>query len=111
MNLKEFQDINFQRSNKWVTEKWSLLEWAGAMCGESGECANIAKKIKRINHNLPNKEAGIDNANLALLKIKMAEETTDSIIYGLIILSELGVDAEEIIRLVFDQKSMEYGFS
>lgn len=24
---------------------WNLLEWSGAMCGEAGETANVAKKI------------------------------------------------------------------
>ncbi len=28
-------------------EGWNPLEWAGALCGEAGEAANIAKKLRR----------------------------------------------------------------
>jgi phosphoribosyl-ATP pyrophosphohydrolase len=80
------------------------------MCGESGEAANIAKKIRRLNQNLPNREAGIAQGNLDLLRSKLATEVADSIIYGLIILSEINVDASQIISEVFDKKSIEYGF-
>lgn len=111
MNISEFQKINETRAELWNKGgDWSLLEWAGAMCGESGEAANYAKKIKRLETNLPNKEAGLDISNNELLKVKMATEVADSIIYGIIILSRLGVDASVVIANVFDKKSIEYGF-
>ena len=28
-------------------EDWNALEWAGAMCGEAGEAANLCKKLRR----------------------------------------------------------------
>jgi hypothetical protein len=37
-------------------------------------------------------------------------EVADSIIYGLIIMSELDVDASVMLAHVFDEKSIEYGF-
>lgn len=113
MNLSEFQKVNTARATKWHKngmDDWSLLEWAGAMCGEAGEAANVAKKIKRIENELPNKEAGIDTADLITLKMKLATECADTIIYALLILSQLNVDASDEIRHVFNKKSMEYGF-
>ena len=112
MDISKFQLINEERAKRWHNgqPQWSLLEWCGAMCGESGEAANNAKKIKRLDTSLPNKEAGLDKTNTELLKAKLATEVANSIIYGIIILSELGVDASQILADVYDQKSIEYGF-
>lgn len=111
MNISEFQKKNELRAIRWHKGgDWNLLEWAGAMCGEAGECANVAKKIKRLDTDLPNREAGLSNSNRELLMAKMADETADTIIYGIIILSRLGVDASMILADKFDQKSIEYGF-
>lgn len=113
MNLKEFQDINAERGHRWLggnLSNWSLLEWTGAMCGEAGEAANFAKKIKRLDSDLPNLKAGISETNRMALKHKCAREVADTIIYGLLILTELGFNAEEVIAEVFDTKSIEYGF-
>lgn len=111
MDISEFQRINKLRAERWhAVGEWSLLEWSGAMCGESGEAANFAKKIKRLTTSLPNKEAGIDFKDLEKLKEGLAWEVADSIIYGIIILSQIDVDASKIIAKVFNQKSIEYGF-
>jgi len=113
MDISDFQKVNAKRAVRWHNSgetKWNLLEWAGAMCGEAGEAANYAKKIKRIDTNLPNREAGLLISDLEALKHKLAREVADSIIYGLIILSELELDASDIIADTFDNKSEEYGF-
>jgi hypothetical protein len=111
MDISKLQKINEIRADKWhETGNWSLLEWAGAMCGESGEGANFAKKIKRLTTHLPNKVVGIDFDDLTALEKGLAKEVADSIIYGLIILSKINVDASEILAEVFNQKSIEYGF-
>src|SRR6185295_9193449 len=109
MNIKEFQLICEQRSKRWLQEEeWSFLETIGAMCGESGEAANIAKKIKRLKTKLPNKEKGLDIINYNELRMKMCMEVADSIIYGFKLLSDADCDAEVVLRLVFDEKSIEY---
>lgn len=113
MDISNFQAINAIRATRWHhlgETSWSLLEWCGAMCGESGEAANVAKKIRRLNMQLPNREAGIPKNNLPELRKKLATEVADSIIYGLIILNEIDVDASQILTEVFNQKSIEYGF-
>lgn len=113
MNLSEFQKINAARATRWHQgdlNHWTLLEWAGAMCGEAGEAANVAKKIRRITIGLPNKESGLTDGDLDGLRTKFGKEVADTIIYGLICLSAIDFDATEVIAAVFDHKSMEYGF-
>ncbi len=113
MDITEFQLINTVRAKRWHngdTKQWSLLEWAGAMAGETGEACNIAKKLRRLDFELPNKEAGLNKTNINELKHKLGTEIADSIIYGLIVLSEIDIDASSIIAEVFDKKSIEYGF-
>jgi hypothetical protein len=113
LDISKFQQINAIRAKRWHNDgktKWSLLEWAGAMCGESGEAANLAKKMRRLDMELPNKEAGISKDNYDELRRQLAKEVTDSIIYGLIILSEIEYDASQMLAEVFDRKSFEYGF-
>lgn len=113
MDISQLQSINAIRAERWHHHgktDWTLLEWAGAMCGESGEAANVAKKIRRLDMQLPNKEKGLDKSNLRELQIKCAMEIADSIIYGLIILSKLDLDASNVLAHVFNEKSIEYGF-
>ncbi len=113
MDISKLQEVNATRAIRWHHDgktDWTLLEWAGAMCGESGEAANVAKKIRRLDMQLPNKEMGLDKSNLRELQLKCAHEIADSIIYGLIMLSKLDIDASHILGYVFNQKSIEYGF-
>lgn len=113
MDLQTFQTINAQRGRRWHhgnLHQWSLLEWAGAMAGESGEACNVAKKLRRLELDLPNREAGLQRSDQVGLKKKLANECADTIIYALLLLSALGKDAGTVVADVFDQKSIEYGF-
>jgi hypothetical protein len=112
MDINIFQQLNKLRAERWhknASREWSLLEWAGAMAGETGEACNLAKKILRLELDLPNKEAGIDKTDLSRLKHNLAEEVSDSIIYGLLFLSEIDYNAAKTIAHVFNRKSVEYG--
>ena len=113
MDLSAFQKLNAERSQRWHNGnlgQWSLLEWTGAMCGEAGEAANTAKKIKRLANNLPNIDAGLSVTDKDALEANLAAEIADTIIYGLIILSMLEMPASKVIADVFNAKSIEYGF-
>jgi hypothetical protein len=80
MDIDKFQKINDKRAIRWHSDgatEWTLLEWAGAMCGESGEAANVAKKLRRLEQRLPNKEAGISVDKVNELKFKLATEVAD----------------------------------
>src|SRR4051812_47154080 len=113
MNLYELQKINEIRAKRWHNDgktNWTLLEWAGAMCGEAGEAANVAKKMRRLQQELPNREAGLSVHDYPQLQMALARELADTIIYALIIFSEIEVNADVVIAEVFDKKSIEYGF-
>lgn len=113
MDIFELQKTNAERAKRWHNNgksDWNLLEWCGALCGEAGEAANIAKKIRRLDMSLPNKEKGVDKINDELLKAELAKEIADVIIYGLIIMDKLNVNGAVIIADIFNQKSIEYGF-
>jgi hypothetical protein len=87
---------------------WSTMEWFGAMFFEFGEGGNIAKKLRRheqdVRGNKPNDRDPWE------LKRRAGKEAADTIIYGILILSHLGQDAEEVIRSVFNEKSDEIGY-
>lgn len=114
ISINVLQEINARRAERWhegSIKQWNALEWAGAMCGEAGEAANAAKKLRRL-------ELHIKSINLADrdlktehdAKLAVAKEVADTIIYGLILMSYCGVDAECVIRDVFNRKSDEYNF-
>lgn len=118
ITLQEMQQINTARAKRWHPdglEEWSPLEWAGAMCGEAGEAANYAKKLKRVEGKIRN----LDKRQFSSIAARdtaedyrdsIAREVADVIIYGILLMSRVNRDAEETIRKVFNQKSEEYGF-
>lgn len=111
MDITAFQRANEERKLHWhAGNDWNFAEWTNAMAGETGEACNIAKKILRLENELPNKEAGLDRNDMEELKARLAREVADSIIYGLLIMSKLGVNGSDVIADVFDKKSEEYGF-
>lgn len=113
ITIHDLQVINRERAIKWHTneeEPWTLVDWTNALAGEAGEACNASKKLKRINTKLPNKEAGLDKSNVDELKLKVAKECADNILYAILTIDYLGFDATETIRKVFNQKSIEYGF-
>jgi NTP pyrophosphatase (non-canonical NTP hydrolase) len=114
IDISALQQTSAERANRWHNgnmNEWNALEWAGAMAGEAGEACNAAKKLKRI-------EDGIPSINLADrdlrsehdAKLAVAKECADTIIYALLLIHRVGIDAECIIREVFNAKSEEYGF-
>lgn len=113
LDLRRFQDVNAARGRRWHhgdLSQWSPLEWAGAMAGEAGEACNVAKKLRRLALSLPNRESGLQQSDADALRVKLAREVADTMIYGLLIFSLLEIDASDVIAEVFDQKSVEYGF-
>lgn len=128
LTFHDLQNASRSRAERWHGgDSWTLLEWAGAMCGEAGEAANFAKKIRRLEGRMKSLTRAIvrprqedrserDRAIHLVadktdeLKVRLAREVADAILYGICILNELEDDAEEVIRTVFNEKSDEYGF-
>ena len=115
MEINELFAKNVERCNRWHPggiDEWSPLEWAGAMCGEAGEAANAAKKLKRVEARLQNINApGRSLIDVDTARVKVAEEVADTILYGLLLMARVGIsNPEEILAKVFNVKSEEYGF-
>ncbi len=113
MDIKELQEKNELRGKRWHQgdlAQWTTLEWTAAMAGEAGEACNAAKKMRRLDLELPNKEAGLQKHNYSELERNVVKECADTIIYALLVMSSLGYDAETMIKHVFNTKSEEYGF-
>lgn len=115
MTINDLQTINLERCSSWHPGglvEWSALEWAGSMCGEAGEAANAAKKLKRVESFLQNINApGRSLIDVPSAQKKVAEECVDTILYALLTMARVGVtDPEEEIRKVFNNKSIEYNF-
>ena len=111
---------NLSRVERWHSlNDWSTLEWAGAMCGEAGEAANFAKKLKRVESKIPNHDGRIDGSNvlehrlIPTYRAGIVKEYADVVIYGVLMCARAGATPEEVqqtIRDVFNDKSKEYGF-
>ncbi len=49
LTFEEFSDKNRRRRKRFPSfkQEWTPLEWSGALAGECGEAANLAKKLRR----------------------------------------------------------------
>ena len=74
---------------------WSLAEWTNAMCGEAGEAANIAKKIRRGDKQHPPE----------FYREGLAKELADVVIYADLVARAMGVRLEEAVRSKFNEVS------
>lgn len=112
--LNDIQRINRERKERWHqdgTREWSALEWAGAMCGEAGEAANVAKKMLRIDLALPGNAAAehvITDYGKLLEKLK--GEIGGVILYASLLADFGGLTLEECVRDTFNEKSIAMGF-
>lgn len=111
MQLYHYQQVNWQRALQWhesASRPWSVLEWAGAMCGEAGEAANVAKKILRLDlGTVGNKAADLERP---MLVQKLGNELADTIGYTALVASATGIDLEVFVKAIFNAKSEELGF-
>lgn len=87
-------------------DEWSSLEWAGAMCGEAGEAANIAKKIKRVDTELK----GSENTNRGDLLMKLKKEIGDTYLYLDLMAQREGLTMGECVIYAFNLTSEKKGF-
>jgi NTP pyrophosphatase (non-canonical NTP hydrolase) len=116
LEINDLFMTSVKRAEKWHPggiEEWSALEWAGAMCGEAGEAADAAKKLKRVESHMQNINApGRSLIDVDSARLKVAEEVADAILYRLLLMARVGiVDPEFVLRTMFNRKSEEYGFS
>ena len=114
LSLFRIQTTNHARAIEWHStglRDWSLLEWAGAMCGEAGEAANVAKKLLRVELNLGGNIASERiETDVEKLRDLLAKEIADTILYALLLASFAGIDAEVAVCETFNKKSEALGF-
>lgn len=117
LTIRELVEKNIERAKRWHRdgiEDWSALEWAAAMCGEAGEAANAAKKLKRLEGKIASINEGERNlVDERCAKVAVAKECADTIMYAVLTLVRVGCSAEDVESVlchVFNRKSEEYGF-
>lgn len=107
LTFRVVSNVNITRSNVWhAADEWSLLEWAGAMCGEAGETANVAKKLRRIEQGL----VGAPGDREVVIRTKLAQEIGDTYLYLDLLATKAGLRIEDCVRMAFNGKSEELGF-
>jgi len=82
--------------------RWNHLEWAGAMCGEAGEHANLAKKLKRLDEADKEKDSPALRAKLAAAAV---EELADVVIYADLCAARLGMSLGQAVVRKFNKVS------
>lgn len=100
--LDELQKKSVERIpdfNHGSIDDWSILEWAGAMAGEAGEFANVAKKIRRGDFHF---DMGSANAELA-------KEAADVVCYLVIACAQRDINLRHAIIQKFNQVSADLG--
>lgn len=110
MDLKQFSGLNRKRcveGFKHELSGWSPAEWTNAVAGEAGEACNNAKKLLRHRDAIPGNKP--EDQSVTALKGKTAMELADAIIYADLAIQSLGFDTSEILREVFNAKSLQIG--
>lgn len=107
------QAINVERANRWHGgdfREWSVLEWAGALCGEAGELANVAKKIRRVETGAAGNAWSDRPLEMEQLEKQFAGECADVFLYLTLCASRMGVNLASAVREKFNAKSAQMGF-
>lgn len=107
------QQISVSRANRWHGgdfRQWSGLEWAGAMCGEAGEAANVAKKLRRVELEIDGNAASERALVPSELVEKLGRECADVFLYLVLLAARYDIDLTAAIVETFNAKSREMGF-
>lgn len=108
LNFQALRNANTVRCEQVFhpVKDWSALEWAGAMCGEAGEAANLAKKIKRFETNT---NTAKDPATIEECRSLLAGEIADVIIYADLLAAREGIELGPCVREKFNEVSRRMG--
>ena len=98
LTFHELRAVNSNRARH-LAEKhedyagWSPLEWAGAMCGEAGEVANLCKKLRRGDY---------------VHTARIAEELADTVTYADLLADALDINLGLAVVNKFNVVSRRY---
>lgn len=116
LTFDELRAVNVARCEEVFhkLDRWNALEWAGAMCGEAGEAANLCKKLKRLDEADKVKDSVMERVRLlheALI------EVADVVIYADLLAAHLAQKLEalqapapslgRVVQVKFNRVSME----
>jgi NTP pyrophosphatase (non-canonical NTP hydrolase) len=108
--FRSISETNHRRAVRWHKgglDEWSALEWAGAMCGEAGEVANVCKKLKRLEDGISQKR---DKSTGDELIAKLKGKVADVFLYLDLICQRYGIDMRAAIVSKFNLVSEREGF-
>lgn len=111
--LTHLQETGAARARRWhptPEQEFTGLEWAGAMCGEAGEAANVAKKLRRVELSLAGNDKSERPALPPDLIANLGRELADTLIYMVNVASHYGVNLADATVEAFNNKSAEMGF-
>src|SRR5271166_2680542 len=109
LDLATLRAADLERAQMWhggTIKGWSTMEWAAAMCGEAGEAANVAKKLKRMDdgivsaNNFCSREDGVR---------ELAKELADTLIYIDLVAAREGIDLAKAVIDAFNRVSEREG--
>jgi NTP pyrophosphatase (non-canonical NTP hydrolase) len=90
MEINEFARMSFERNKN--NDPDNIFDWEFHLIGMSGECGELLNKLKKIKR-----------GDFPLNKEEIAEEVADVITYAFLLLSELGVDPEQVIMNKYEK--------
>ncbi len=115
LTFKKLSEINLKRARRWHNSEdlsdWSIQDWICALCGEVGEAANIAKKLRRLQSNYQSKnDIGRDVSSYNQGIEELGKELADCMCYLDLVATRCGINLEEATIKKFNQVSDKYGF-
>lgn len=111
LDLAVLRAVSIERARLWhggSIKGWSTMEWAAAMCGEAGEAANVAKKIKRMDDKIISSNNFVDRDQAVQM---LAKELADTLIYLDLVAARENIDLAKAVIDAFNQVSEREGFT
>jgi len=110
LTIRQFHEANEKRRqanpSNGTEATWTITDWTNELCGEAGELANIAKKVRRARPAINGRKA---DPTLEEAKGDLAAEIADVVICASLVAGYLGIDLEKAIREKFNIVSDRVG--
>lgn len=95
-----------QRAGGGTEAAWNLVDRTNELCGEAGELANLAKKVRR---GRPAQNGQKADPTLEEAKGDLAAEIADVVICASLVAGYLGIDLQQAVREKFNIVSDRIG--
>jgi NTP pyrophosphatase (non-canonical NTP hydrolase) len=108
LSFADLRATSLARSARWHPRginQWSLSDWGVAAAGEMGEALNVIKKMNRERDGAPGNSVSAD-----FLRLQLADEIADTVIYLDILAASEGISLAAAIVSKFNRTSAKLGF-